>query len=95
MPKVELAHFAGGGQIAFYGLFATGGRDHHSLWAEFDDSFRGKVDVYGLCQQLSFNNRPFLVGPEKLQIHLEHSLTTLPARHGQQFDRRLRSGKGN
>ncbi len=76
VPKVELARFAAGGQITFYGLFATGGRDRHSLWAEFDESFHGKVDVYGLCQQLSFNNRPFLVGPEKLQIHLEHSLTT-------------------
>jgi hypothetical protein len=75
VPKVELARFAAGGQITFFGLFATGGGDHHSLWAEFDDSFRGKVDVYGLCQQLCFNNRPFSVGPNKLQIHLEHSLT--------------------
>jgi hypothetical protein len=76
VPKVELARFAAGEQITFYGLFATGGRDHHSLWAEFDDSFHGTVDVYGLCQQQSFNNRPFLAGPEKLRIHLEHSLTT-------------------
>jgi hypothetical protein len=76
VPKVELARFAGGGQITFYGLFATGGGNHQSLWAEFDESFHGKVDVYGLCQQLTFNNHPFLVGPERLQIHLEHSLTT-------------------
>ena len=76
VPQVELARFSGGGHITFNGLFATGGRDDHSLWAEFDPSFTGKVDVYGLCQQLRFNNRPFAVGPEKLQIHLEHSLTT-------------------
>jgi hypothetical protein len=76
VPNVETARFRGGGKIAFYGLFATGGGNHHSLWAEFDDSFHGKVDVFGLCQQLTFNNRPFSVGPERLQIHLEHSLTT-------------------
>jgi len=76
VPQVELARFTGGGPITFYGLFATGGRDHHALWAEFDPSFHGSVDVYGLCQQLSFNNRPFSAGPDQLQIHLEHSLTT-------------------
>ena len=76
VPKVEMAHFQAGGKIAFYGLFATGGRNHHSLWAEFDEQFHGKVDVYGLCQQLAFNNRPYRVGPETLQMHLEHSLTT-------------------
>jgi hypothetical protein len=76
VPQVETARFRGGGKIAFYGLFATGGRDHHSLWAEFDPAFKGSVDVFGLCQQLTFNNRPYEAGPEELRIHLEHSLTT-------------------
>ena len=76
VPNVETVRFSGGGRIGFYGLFTTGGGNRHSLWAEFDEAFKGKVDVFGLCQQLTFNNRPFTVGPDKLQIRLEHSLTT-------------------
>lgn len=76
VPTVEMARFRGGGRVAFYGLFTTGGRDDHSLWAEFDPTFGGSIDVYGLCQQRRFNNRPFEVGSETLRIHLEHSLTT-------------------
>ena len=76
VPKVETARFHSGGKISFFGLFATGGRNHHSLWAEFDPTFQGQVQVYGLCQQLTFNNRPYNIGPEKLEIHLEHSLST-------------------
>ncbi len=76
VPKVEVVRFRGGGQISFNGFFVTGGGNKQSLWAEFDDSFKGKVDVYGLCQQLTFNSRPFTVGSDKLNIYLEHSLTT-------------------
>lgn len=76
VPKVEAVRFRGGGQINFYGFFVTGGGNKQSLWAEFDDTFKGKVDVYGLSQQLTFNNRPFTVGADRLYIYLEHSLTT-------------------
>ncbi len=76
VPKVEAVRFRGGGQINFYGFFVTGGGNKQSLWAEFDDTFKGKVDMYGLSQQLTFNNRPFTVGAERLDIHLEQSLTT-------------------
>ena len=76
VPKVECARFRAGGRISFYGLFVTGGNDGTSLWAEFDDTFHGQVEVYGLCQQRRFNNRPYPVGPDRLRIHLEHSLTT-------------------
>lgn len=76
VPKVEAVRLRGGGQINFYGYFVTGGRNKKSLWAEFDDSFKGKLNVYGLCQQLTFNNRPFTVGADRLNIYLEHSLTT-------------------
>ncbi len=76
VPKVEAARFRGGGKIDFYGYFVTGGGNGTSVWAEFEDSFTGQVNVYGLSQQLTFNNRPFSVGPERLRIHLEHSLTS-------------------
>ena len=76
VPKVETTRFRAGGRISFYGLFVTGGNDEKSLWPEFDDSFHGQVDVYGLCQQQRFNNRPYPVGPDRLRIHLERSLTS-------------------
>ena len=78
VPQVETARFRAGGRLAFYGVFVTGGGNHRSLWAEFDKDFKGSVDVFGLSQQLTFNNRPYDVGPEKFQIHLERSLTTVP-----------------
>lgn len=76
VPKVEAVRFRAGGRLDFRGLFVTGGGNGTSLWCEFDDAFRGRVEVRGLCQQRRFNNRPFAVGPERLRIYLEHSLTT-------------------
>ena len=76
VPKVETARFRAGGKIDFYGFFATGGGNKHSVWPEFDETFKGKVNVYGLSQQMTFNNRPYTVGPDRFEIHLEHSLTT-------------------
>ena len=62
VPKVEMARFRGGGRIAFYGLFATGGGNHSSHFAEFDGTFHGKVDVFGLSQQLNLQQRAFRGG---------------------------------
>lgn len=76
VPQVEMARFRSGGTIDFYGLFATGGGNHSSHWCEFDPSFNGIVNAYGLTQQLTFNNGPYPYGPDKLRIYLEHSLTT-------------------
>lgn len=76
VPKVEAIRFRGGGKIDFYGYFVTGGGDKVSRWMEFDDSFNGRVSVYGLSQQLTFNNGPFTVSDDKLNIYSEQSLTT-------------------
>lgn len=76
VPTVETARFTAGGKIELFGLFATGGRNGTSLWAEFDPGFQGRVEVYGLSLQRRFNNRPFTVGPERLRMHLERSLTS-------------------
>ncbi|MEK6796478.1 MAG: glycosyl hydrolase family 28-related protein [Spirochaetota bacterium] len=76
VPAVESVRFRTAGANTFYGIFATGGGNGYSLWAEFDDTFTGSVDVYGLNQQLTFNNHAVSVGPERLRLHLEHSLTT-------------------
>lgn len=71
-----MARFAAGGKIDFLGLFVTGGRNGNSLWPEFEDGFRGQVNVYGLSQQRRFSNRPFTVVPERFRLHLERSLTS-------------------
>lgn len=65
-----------GEEIAFVGLFGTGGRDRAHNWVEVAPGFRGPLRVYAKTIQQSFVNHPYRWRPGQVLLYDAPSAAT-------------------